>query len=80
MDDVISLATAPIGVPMTLVACLTDPMLRGRLSILGLRPGARIRLIHATPGGGRVLAVAGSRIALDRSVLKGLVARRLGAA
>jgi len=75
MDGMVSLVTAPLGVPMTLVTCVLDSALRGRLSILGLRPGAHVEVLHATPGGGRVVAVAGSRVALDRNVLKSLTAR-----
>jgi Fe2+ transport system protein FeoA len=60
---------------MTLVVCLLEPALRSRLSTLGLRCGAKIEAIQKTAGGGRIVSVAGSRIAMDRSVLEQLHVR-----
>jgi ferrous iron transport protein A len=45
------------------------------LSTLGLRCGAKIEAIQKTAGGGRIVSVAGSRIAMDRSVLEQLHVR-----
>lgn len=45
------------------------PAERRRLAELGIRPGAGVQVVHRTAGGGRVVAVAGSRIALDRGTL-----------
>jgi len=42
-----------------------DPAVRRRLAEMGVRPGARIRILHRSAGGGRVLAVDGARIAVD---------------
>ena len=42
-----------------------DLAVRRRLAEMGVRPGARIRVMHQSAGGGRVLAVDGSRIAID---------------
>lgn len=36
-----------------------------RLAELGIRVGANVQPLHRTSGGGRVVSVAGSRIALD---------------
>jgi len=72
VNDPISLAAAPCSTPLKLVACLADPALRNRLGLLGLRLGAELEAMHPTPGGGRVIAVAGSRLALDRFVVNSL--------
>lgn len=67
--NALSLAKAPIGHPLTLVRAEGSPESCRRLSALGIRRGAQVILMHTTAGGGRVLQVAGSRIALDRSML-----------
>lgn len=43
--------------------------LRRRLAELGLRPGAAITCVQRTAGGGRIVDLAGSRVALGRDVL-----------
>ncbi|MEL4358713.1 MULTISPECIES: FeoA family protein [unclassified Luteococcus] len=68
----ISLATAPLRKPLTLVRAEGAPDLCRRLSALGIRRGAQVVLVHTTAGGGRVLQVAGSRIALDKTMLSRL--------
>lgn len=40
-----------------------------RLAELGIRTGARVNVGQKTPGGGRVVSVAGSQLALDRATL-----------
>lgn len=40
-----------------------------RLAELGIRAGARVNVGQKTPGGGRVVSVAGSQLALDRATL-----------
>ncbi|NLT29533.1 MAG: ferrous iron transport protein A [Propionibacterium sp.] len=40
-----------------------------RLASLGLRRGAEIEVLHGTAGGGRVVAVAGARVALGKDLL-----------
>ena len=42
-----------------------EPTLCRRLAEMGVRPGAHIRVLHRTSGGGRVIAVGGARLALD---------------
>lgn len=41
-----------------------------RLAELGIRPGATITTGQKTPGGGRVIGVAGSQLALDAATLR----------
>jgi ferrous iron transport protein A len=49
-----------------LVTCVGgEPATRRRLAEMGVRPGARITVLHRSSGGGRVLAVDGARIAVD---------------
>ena len=49
----------------TLVSATAPPAARRRLAELGLRPGGAVRVLRRTTGGGRIVSVAGSRIALD---------------
>ncbi|WP_420174731.1 FeoA family protein [Luteococcus sp. OSA5] len=69
MDQQTTLSAAPLGCQLTLVRAEGSPELCRRLAALGLRRGAQLLLVHRTSGGGRVVSVAGSRIALDRSML-----------
>lgn len=66
------LTAAANGVALRVVHTDTHHLVRRRLAELGIRPGAVVRVLHATHGRGRVLAVAGSRVAVDRSVLAGI--------
>lgn len=43
-----------------------------RLAELGLRSGARVTVLHRTAGGGRLVAIGQTRIALDRETLAAL--------
>lgn len=70
----VSLAEAPARQPLTLRRTEGEPDFCRRLSALGLRRGAQITVVHRTVGGGRIIEVAGSRIALDRGVLNRLFA------
>ncbi|MCL1840714.1 MAG: ferrous iron transport protein A [Propionibacteriaceae bacterium] len=70
-----TLATAPLRTPLTVVACLTDQGLRSRVSTLGLRGGARCEVVRQTLGGARIVAVEGARIAMDTSMLNMLMVR-----
>ena len=75
-----TMAAAPLRTPLLLVDCATEPDLAVRLSTLGLRRGAHVELVQRTSGGGRVVAVADSRIALDASVARRLRVRPILAA
>lgn len=77
MPATLCLSRAPLRTPLNLVACLVEPALRSRLATLGLRSGARIEVVQRTGGDGRVIAVAGSRVALDRQTLDRLIVRML---
>lgn len=63
------LAEAPLGTPLTLVGAGVDAGVAHRLGALGLRVGSNFSLVGKTSGGGRVVLVAGSRIALGKTLL-----------
>ena len=75
MTSGMDLANAPFGTPLTLVE--TDGALenRRRLATLGLREGASFRVLTRTIGGGRIVVVGGSRIALSRELVRQLRAQ-----
>ncbi|MHB1008711.1 MAG: FeoA domain-containing protein [Propionibacteriaceae bacterium] len=68
------LRSAPLGEPLTLLR-VDDPLLGQRLATLGLREGVSFRLLTPTVGGGRILLVDGSRIALGSDLVRRLRAR-----
>jgi ferrous iron transport protein A len=70
--DVITLAEAPLATPLTLSAVPDEHA--WRLGRLGLRPGTAFCVLRASAGGGRIVSVAGARIALGAALLRGLVA------
>jgi ferrous iron transport protein A len=63
------LAAAPLHTELTLLASDAPESSRQRLSSLGLRVGSRFSLLQKTAGGGRVVLVGGSRIALGSQLL-----------
>ena len=69
-----SLAQAHLHTPLLLVGGSQCVVAECRLSALGLRRGARLSVLQKTAGGGRVVVVGGSRIALGPQVLEGLTA------
>jgi ferrous iron transport protein A len=77
-----SLARAPIGIELRVVGAAGPTALTRRLAELGLRTGSHVRCVQRTAGGGRIIDVAGSRIALGRDVLESVqtVEARPGAA
>lgn len=70
----LSLDQAPLGTPLTLVSAGVAPLLGRRLATLGLRQGVRVSLVQKLAGGGRIVAVGGGRVAIERSVLAQLQA------
>ncbi|WP_432558423.1 FeoA family protein [Granulicoccus sp. GXG6511] len=68
----LNLATAPQRVRLAVLEVRTEPLLAKRLGALGLRPGAPIEVLHGVSGGGRVISVAGSRLVLDRTILRAI--------
>jgi len=67
-----TLTKAPLHHNLVLVGSTLDAAQRRRLSSLGLRLGAQLRLVQRLAGGARVVAVAGARVALGAAVLDGL--------
>jgi ferrous iron transport protein A len=70
--DVLSLASAPLGVT-GLLALGSLPRDSGlRLAQLGLRAGAGVTVLARTAGGGRLVGVGTTRIGLDRDTSRQL--------
>jgi ferrous iron transport protein A len=67
-----SLDRAPTGAPLVVREVDGPAPLVRRLAELGLRPSAVVTVVHRTSGRGRVLDVAGSRIALADAVLRSI--------
>lgn len=73
-----TLASAPARKGLVIVRLRTKPGFTRRLGTLGVRPGAHVEILHRSSGGGRVLAVAGSRLALDSTILNAIDAEEVG--
>lgn len=71
----LTLAAAPVGTPFTLASTDVERPQARRLATMGMRVGAPLRVLGKTAGGGRIVDVAGSRIALDRGVAAQLFVR-----
>ena len=69
MTPGMDLASAPLGTPLTLIR-VDAAKSRQRLATLGLREGASFRLLTRTVGGGRIVLVGGSRIALSKDLVR----------
>jgi ferrous iron transport protein A len=67
----VTLNQVPIGTTARLTATADHPSYR-RLAELGLRPGAEVSVMRRTAGGGRLLGIGSSRMALDRATLRSL--------
>ncbi len=61
---------APLGATVRVAATDAPADLARRLAELGLRPGAVVRCVQRTAGGGRIVDVDGARVALGRAVLR----------
>lgn len=68
--DAITVAEAPLATPLTLSEVPDEHA--WRLSRLGLRPGTGFSILRRSTGGGRIVAVDGSRVALGAALLRGL--------
>lgn len=66
-----TLNQVPVGSIARLVATAAHPGSR-RLAELGLRPGADVRVMRRTSGGGRLLGLGHSRMAVDLATLRSL--------
>jgi Fe2+ transport system protein FeoA len=79
MTPGMDLASAPLDTPLTLLGVgVGASTSRQRLATLGLREGASFRLLTRTIGGGRIVLVGGSRIALSRDLVRLLRAEAAG--
>lgn len=67
-----NLATFPSGQDARIVGLDAEPGLALRMSELGLRVGAVVRVVHHARGGGRVVAVGTDRLALDLAACRGV--------
>jgi len=73
----VPLGSAPLGTPLTLTEAAIEAGSAHRLASFGLRVGARFSVLSRTAGGGRVVLVAGSRVAVGKPLLAGLRAEVL---
>jgi len=64
-----TLTQAPLNQTLVLTGSDLDAHQVRRLSSLGLRAGAQLRLVQRLAGGARVVAVAGARVALGSKLL-----------
>ncbi|WP_246957152.1 FeoA family protein [Brachybacterium sp. Marseille-Q7125] len=64
---------APLGAPVVLATPGCPTALRLRLAELGLRCGQCVCPLQRTPGGGRVIEVGDTRLALDRATCRQLL-------
>lgn len=70
------LATCPADTEVDVVAVGLEADALLRATELGLRVGARVRVLHRGPKGSRVVAVGGTRLALDGATAAGVEVRR----
>jgi Fe2+ transport system protein FeoA len=75
MTPGMDLASAPLDTPLTLIGVDSAVTSRRRLATLGLREGVSFRLLTRTIGGGRIVLVGGSRIALSKDLVRQLRAQ-----
>jgi len=75
MTPGMDLASAPLDTLLTLIGVGSAVTSRRRLATLGLREGASFRLLTRTIGGGRIVLVGGSRIALSKDLVRQLRAQ-----
>lgn len=69
MNPAIPLVSLPMGELGTFLRVEGNPALCRRLAALGFRKGAPISVEQRVSGGGRIVSIAGSRIALSSEIL-----------
>ena len=74
-----TLAESPAGAQVRLLDVAVDPASRLRMREVGLRDGAVVRVGRRAAFGGRVVVVAGSRIALDAATARAVAVAPLPA-
>lgn len=79
MTHVLPLGGAPLHSPLVLADLALDGKSQRRLVSMGLRAGARLSVLQRLAGGGRVVNVAGARVALGKGVVNGLLVREITA-
>jgi ferrous iron transport protein A len=67
-DRLVPLSTLPDGTTARLVRVDGGPGLRSRLTAMGLRPGAEVRVVHNGGRGPFVVAAGEARIVLGRGM------------
>lgn len=60
-----TVSDVPLGEVFHVGAVSAPPRVLRRLAELGVRAGTQLTVLRRTAGGGRILAVAGSRVAVD---------------
>lgn len=70
----VDLNRAPLNTSLVVASCCLAESTQLRLRTLGIRPGAQVSVVQKVAGGGRIVSVAGTRVALGRPVLAGLLA------
>ena len=78
LDSGSTLAAVAAGVPFHVEAVTGPPTIRRRMAELGLRAGTIVTVLQRTAGGGRLLAVAGARIAVDAATAGRVLGQPLG--
>ena len=66
------LRDAPLGTALTLLPCSVPADVGRRLAMLGIRPGATLRLLCRTAGGGLVAKADETRVALGSTLCQSL--------
>ncbi len=77
MSHVSPLGGAPLHAPLLLAGVSVDGKSQRRLVSMGLREGVRLSVQQRLAGGGRVINVAGARVALGQAVVNGLLVREI---
>lgn len=72
MPESLTLAVAPLDIPLILTGIHPDDTTARRLASLGLRRGSRVQLLQRLAGGGRIVSVSGGRVAVGAAVLQKL--------
>lgn len=68
----VSLDSVPLGTRLTLTDADIEAGPAHRLASFGLRVGSEFSVLSRTAGGGRVVLVAGTRVAVGSTLLSGL--------
>ncbi len=67
------LSDLPMGVTADVCSVEAAPAMKRRLAELGIRAGVQLSCTQRCAGGGRVVTIGRSRLALDRAALRSVV-------